>query len=239
MRRFYAPPENFTGRCVSLDLDETRHLRDVLRLHDGDNISVFDGAGREFLCTVETVEKKHTILTILDETSPTSPESHLDLTLAVAILKGEKLELVVQKAVELGVSTLQPLFTQRCDIKPNTKDKKIERWRKIAHEAAKQSGRAKLMKIENPIGLETLPAGSDGENVILFTEREGSHFSEIKPSKKITAIVGPEGGWEDSELAWARERGFTLVTFGGRILRAETAAISVAAILQHRFGDFS
>ena len=243
MRRFYAPPENFNGQSVQLSLDETRHLRDVLRLHKGDEVRVFDGEGREFRCTIEMIGKQAADLALIDEVAPSSPESPLELTLAAGLLKGEKLDLVIQKSVELGVSRLQPLFTKRCDVKANIKDSKTDRWRKIALEASKQTGRAKLMTIETPIEftnfLEGFDVSNSGESRILFSERDGKSFSEVKENKKITAIVGPEGGWEDSELEAARNRGFTLVTLGGRVLRAETAAISIAAILQHRFGDFS
>ncbi|MBC7901510.1 MAG: 16S rRNA (uracil(1498)-N(3))-methyltransferase [Saprospiraceae bacterium] len=242
MRRFYAPPEQFGDRHIDLGLDETRHLRDVLRLREGDEINVFDGEGREFLCKIEAIEKKSSRLAIILETDPVSPESDLELILALGLLKGEKFDLVVQKAVEIGVSRIQPLFTKRSDVKFAVKDSKTERWRKIALEAAKQSGRAKLTTVENPMEFENF-AGSfhnsliENEGRILFTERLGNDLSIVKNSKKITAIVGPEGGWEDSELNLAREHGFTLVTLGGRIMRAETAAIAATVILQHRFGD--
>src|SRR3954467_4861472 len=98
MRRFYASRENFSNDKVTLNLDETRHLRDVLRLREGEKVNVFDGAGKEFLCAIETISKKETALKIIEETAPSSPESDLDLTLAVALLKGEKFDLVIQKA---------------------------------------------------------------------------------------------------------------------------------------------
>lgn len=244
MRRFYAPPGQFGDGNVHLGLEETRHLRDVLRLREGAEINVFDGEGREFLCTVGKIDKKNSTAAIKVEIDPTSPESNLELVLAVGLLKGEKFDLVVQKAVELGVSQIHPLYTKRSDVKFDVKDAKTERWRKIALEAAKQSGRAKLTKIEDPVGFEdfvktfhTSPAAGEGR--ILFTEREGSGFGIDRKLKKITALVGPEGGWETSELDSALKGDFELITFGGRILRAETAAITVAAILQHRFGDLS
>lgn len=242
MRRFYAPPENFSVQSVQLGTDETRHLRDVLRLREGGEMHVFDGEGSEFLCRIETIGKKGAGLSIINEVTPSSPESPLELTLAAALLKGDKIDLIVQKAVELGVSRLQPLFTKRCDVKKTIKDTRTDRWRKIALEAAKQTGRAKLMTVETPLefagfaeGLNDSSVGN--ESTIMFTERGGKGFSEIKQCEKITAIVGPEGGWEDSELEIAGNNGIKLITLGGRILRADTAAISIAAVLQHRFGD--
>lgn len=242
MRRFYAPPENFNERTVALSFDETRHLRDVLRLRENENVHVFDGAGKEFLCEIARIEKKETVLEIVKEISPPAPESDLDLTLAVALLKGEKFDFVVQKAVELGVTKFIPLETKRADVRLKDGVKKSERWRKIVVDATKQSGRAKLMQIETPIDFKEFiqnaaRQNNRDENFILFSERGGASFSAVKSSKKITAIIGAEGGWDDAEIAAARENNFQIVTFQGRILRAETAAVSIAAILQHRFGD--
>jgi 16S rRNA (uracil1498-N3)-methyltransferase len=236
MRRFYASPEDFEKEKIILGLDETRHLRDVLRLRDGAEIQVFDGEGKEFLCRVENISKRGTALQIIGEIAPAAPESDLDLTLAVALLKGEKFDLVIQKAVELGVWKLVPLNTRRADVRLKDGEKKLERWRKIVLEASKQTGRARLMKIEAPIDFEEFVKTADGAGV-LFAERGGKSFAEINAGKKITALIGPEGGWETSEIDSAASRGFQIITLGGRILRAETAAITVAAILQNSFGD--
>ena len=242
MRRFFAPPENIKDGGVILSLEETRHLRDVLRLHEGDEASVFDGFGHEYACKIDKIAKKETSLSIIKEIPSTAPESHLELTLAAAILPGEKFDLVVQKAVELGIVRLQPLYTKRCEARADGGGRRLERWKKIALEAAKQSGRAKLMEVSEAVRIEAFlercgALNSETDNLILFSEREGSGFSGIKAGKKITAVIGPKGGWEDSELELARENSFSIVTFGGRILRAETAAIAMSAILQHRFGD--
>jgi 16S rRNA (uracil1498-N3)-methyltransferase len=236
MRRFYAAAESFDGQKIFLSVEETKHLRDVLRLKENDPVRVFDGDGGEFACEIERIEKKQTVLKILEKIAPTAPESRLNLTLAVAILKGEKFDLVVQKAVELGVTKLVPLNTLRADARLKETEKRLTRWRKIALEAAKQSGRARLMPIEPPVDFEKF-IGAEKDTRILFAERGGDDFSAIGATGKITAIVGAEGGWEMSEIRAARENGFQIITFGGRILRAETAAISIAAVLQHRFGD--
>lgn len=237
MRRFYAPIEQFQIETVSLSHEETRHLRDVLRLKETEKVQVFDGAGREVLCEIEKVGKKETVLRILSEIAPSAPESSLNLTLAIGLLKGEKFDLVVQKSVELGVSKLVPLSTKRADMKLKDVEKRLERWCKIALEAAKQSGRAKLMQIENPSEFEAFVEKTKG-TAILFSERGGGNFSEINAdAAEITAVTGAEGGWEESEIELARRNNLQIITLGGRILRAETAAISIGAILQHRFGD--
>jgi 16S rRNA (uracil1498-N3)-methyltransferase len=236
MRRFYAPKENFSQETVTLELDDTRHLRDVLRLAKGATVNIFDGEGCEFLCEIESIEKRQTVLRLIHEIPPTAPESDLNLSFAAAITKGEKFDLVVQKMVELGVDNLIPLFTRRCEVKPSASGKRLERWRKIALEAAKQSGRAELMSVLEPQDFqEFMPLA--GESVILFSERDGDNFKMLRNAQTLTAVIGPAGGWDDSELDLARKKGFQIVTCGGRILRAETAAIAFAAILQHRFGD--
>jgi 16S rRNA (uracil1498-N3)-methyltransferase len=237
MRRFYAPKENFGTDKITLSLEETRHLRDVLRLRGGEKIRVFDGAGREFSGLVEAISKKETIVEILEEVAPAAPESELELTLGVALLKGEKFDLVIQKAVELGVSELVPLNTKRADVRLKETDKKLERWQKIALEACKQSGRASLMPIAAPIDFEKFVVKAAEGARILFAERSGRSLSAVEPDKKMTALVGSEGGWETSEIELAAGGGFQIVTLGGRILRAETAAIAVSAILQNNFGD--
>ncbi len=239
MRRFYAPIESFTDDQVKLDADETRHLRDVLRLHVDDEVSVFDGTGREFHCSILEIGKKSSSLKVVEEIQPESPESTFEITLAATVLNGEKYDLIIQKAVELGVTTLVPLHTVRCDVRIKDALKRMNRWQRIALEATKQSGRAKLMQITEPVELETLFANTKDENVVLFSERDGDNFPGIKPAKTITAVVGPKGGWDDVELDAARSSGIKLVTFGGRILRAETAAIAITAILQHKFGDLN
>lgn len=244
MRRFYAPKENFLDKEIVLSVEETRHLRDVLRLRGGEIVRVFDGEGREFSAEIEKIEKKETVLKILEEVSPSAPVSNLDLTLAIALLKGEKFDLVVQKAVELGVTKLIPITTKRTDVKLKDADKRLIRWQKIALEAAKQSGRADLMKIAVPVEFKEFIKISafkhlSVENLLLFAERGGESFSNVKSGEKIIAVIGSEGGWEDSEIEAARESGFQIITLNGRILRAETAAIVIAAVLQHRFGDFN
>jgi 16S rRNA (uracil1498-N3)-methyltransferase len=236
MRRFYAPKENFQASKAILNLEETRHLRDVLRLREGEEIHIFDGEGKEFLGAIKKISKSETLLEIIREITPSALESSLDLTLAIALLKGEKFDLVVQKSAELGVNRIIPLNTRRADVKIAGGEKKLERWRKIALEAAKQCGRAKLLQIDKPIDFKEFVETTGGTR-ILFAERSGMSFSEIKTAEQIIAVVGAEGGWEDSEIEAAREKGFQIITLSGRILRAETAAIVVTVILQHRFGD--
>lgn len=244
MRRFYAQQNSFSDSNISLNIEETRHLRDVLRLKSGDDVQVFDGEGKEFLCRIETIGKKETELKIIEEISPSAPESTLNLTLAVALLKGEKFDLVIQKAVELGITKIVPIITKRTDVKLKDSDKKIDRWKRIILESSKQCGRARLLEIETPLHFELFLKNSaslllSGESFILFSEKNGKSFSEIKSTKSLTIIIGSEGGWEDSELELANKNGVQIITLGGRILRAETAAIAIPALIQNHFGDLN
>jgi 16S rRNA (uracil1498-N3)-methyltransferase len=190
------------------------------------------------------------LLEISEEVNPSRPESALQLTLCVALLKGEKFDLVVQKTTELGVWKIVPVVTKFADIRlKDSADgvRRTERWKRIALEAAKQSGRARAPLIEAPCLFNTLVETARAEEesahkIIFFSEREGRGFDEMitqLPSMplSLTAMIGPEGGWADEEISQAKLSGWTIITLGGRTLRAETAAITVAALLQHRFGD--
>jgi 16S rRNA (uracil1498-N3)-methyltransferase len=237
-RRFHAPPTAFTQTTVTLTADEARHLRDVLRLKPGDEVYVFDGRGREFRCSVLNAKRDSAELRIEAEVDPAKPESQLQLNLCVALLKGEKFDLVVQKATELGVTSVTPLITRHADIHlRNQSDatKRVARWQRIALEAAKQSGRAFVPEISVPVAFETALEGVG----VMFSERGGEPFESLTGAGAMTALVGSEGGWADEEIEAARARDFHIVTLGGRILRAETAAIAVTVLLQHRFGDLS
>jgi len=235
-RRFHAPPTAFTQTTVTLTADEARHLRDVLRLKSGDEVYVFDGRGREFRCSVSYTKRDSAELQIEAEVEPAKPESQLQLNLCVALLKGEKFDLVVQKATELGVTTVTPLITRYADIHlrdQNDATKRVARWQRIALEAAKQSGRAFVPEISLPVAFETALEGVG----VMFSERGGEPFENLTGARAMTALVGSEGGWADEEIDAARARNFHVVTLGGRILRAETAAIAVTVLMQHRFGD--
>jgi 16S rRNA (uracil1498-N3)-methyltransferase len=251
-RRFYAPPGAFSSNLESVTLasDEARHLRDVLRLKVGDEVYVFDGAGREFQCTIEESRRDTAQLKVIAETAPARPESPLQLTLAVALLKGEKFDLVVQKATELGVARVVPVVTGLADIRLRDESdaaKRVARWQRIALEAAKQSGRAVVPEVVKPVSFEFLLETFSQEpetRCLMFSEREGQSLKEAVQKlpanvARLTALVGSEGGWTDEELAAARQAGWTIVTLGGRTLRAETAAIAVAVLLQNVAGDLT
>jgi len=250
-RRFYAPPVAFAleERTVSLGAAEARHARGVLRLQPGNEVYVFDGAGKEFRCAVREFSRDGAVLDVLEEVEPARPESPLSLTLGIALLKGEKFDLVVQKATELGASRIVPVATTRADVRIRNGDdakRRVMRWQRIALEAAKQCGRARLPEIEEPVAFEALAdrTAPGGELRLMFAERNGTSLVEVahnpqSGSVKVFALVGSEGGWTDEEIKLAREGGWKIVTLGGRTMRAETAAIAIVALLQNRFGDLA
>jgi 16S rRNA (uracil1498-N3)-methyltransferase len=239
-RRFHALPTAFdlAKQSVTLAADEARHLREVLRLKPGDEVYVFDGSGREFRCALVNARRDTADLRIESEVEPAKPESQLQMNLCVALLKGEKFDLVVQKATELGVTKVTPLITRYADIHlrdASDAAKRVARWQRIAWEAAKQCGRAFVPAIGLPAPFEE---ALEFEGLgVMFSERDGEGFERLPPASVVTALVGSEGGWADEEIQAARTRGFRVVTLGGRVLRAETAAIVVAVLMQHRFGD--
>ncbi|MDQ3665141.1 MAG: 16S rRNA (uracil(1498)-N(3))-methyltransferase [Acidobacteriota bacterium] len=250
-RRFYAPPDAFSSdlKNLTLQAEEARHLRDVLRLKPGDRVHVFDGAGKEFDCSIEEIRKDTTQLQVLAEVAPARPESPLQLTLAVALLKSDKFDLVVQKATELGVASVRPVATKLADIRfrdDSDANKRVMRWQRIALGASKQSGRALVPEVTHPISFAELARATDdtGQQKLMFSEREGQSLFEMKSilganQQQLTALVGSEGGWTDEEISLARDNNWSVVTLGGRTLRAETAAITAAVLLQYLYGDLS
>jgi 16S rRNA (uracil1498-N3)-methyltransferase len=244
-RRFFAPPGAFNNDNVMLQGDEARHLREVLRLKAGDTVNVFDGAGKEFRCTVAAMRRDEVSLESCVEVAAFKPESPLALTLGVALLKGEKFDLVVQKATELGVAAITPVTTRHADIHlrdASDAEKRVTRWRRIALEAAKQSGRAVVPEVGVPVTFDSLIKSASGLR-LMFSERGGNSLvnevTEVTDAgaNSACALIGSEGGWSDEEIESARAADWQIVTLGGRIMRAETAAIAVCVLLQNALGD--
>jgi len=210
-------------------------------------VFVFDGAGREFRGEIQSVAREATQVRITNEVTLESTESRLNLTMAVALLKGEKFDLIVQKLVELGVNRIVPVITARADVRLRGEPdaaRRVDRWRRIVMEATKQCGRTRLLTIAAPSALQSFLAQpqSAGEQRLMFAERQGTSLEQSigemhDAPKAVTAVTGPEGGWASEEIDQARAADWKIVTLRGRTLRAETAAIVIAALLQHRFGD--
>ncbi|MFN2493110.1 MAG: 16S rRNA (uracil(1498)-N(3))-methyltransferase [Pyrinomonadaceae bacterium] len=250
-RRFYAPPSAFdaTENRLTLASDEAHHLREVLRLKAGEEVDVFDGEGKQFHCRIEESGREVAFLTVIAQSEPARRESPLKLTMGVALLKGEKFDLVVQKVTELGVTRIVPVVTKLADIRLRDESdaaKRVARWQRIALEGAKQCGRAFVPEVSNPVSLESLIEQQrlEVEHCVMFSERDGQSLlrtrEQLPPMPtSLASLVGSEGGWTKDEIERARAAGWIVTTLGGRTLRAETAAITVAALLQHLYGDLA
>lgn len=241
MPRVYIPPDRIKGTDIPLQGKEARYLLSVLRLEPGDEVVVFDGAGKEYRAALVEEYEGRVYLAIQQEVSP-KRESPLLITLGQAILKGEKMKFVIQKATELGVQRIVPLFTSRTIplVEGERESLRRARWQRIAEEAAKQSGRSVVPEVVESQGLTEFLAMATGVRLILW-EGEPTPLREVtkgigRPSE-ITLLVGPEGGFAEAEVIAAQGEGFLVAGLGERVLRAETAALSVIVILQHLFGD--
>ena len=250
-RRFYAPPDGIIGATAMLSREETHHMTRVLRLKPGDEALVFDGCGREYRCSFLKVEDNRARLEVIAELLD-AIESPLRLILGQSLAKGEKFDFIVQKATELGVSSIVPLLADRADVKlaEGRSEKRLERWRRISLEALKQCGRRTIVEIRDPMSVrELIGARDSGEHsfetgaVFVFSQQGGAPIgdalAEAEHPLGITVLIGPEGGWSDDEFSLFATRDVKSVTLGPRVLRTETAAIAAMTLIQHALGDVS
>lgn len=208
---------------------EAHHLVRVLRMHEGDRVVGFDGAGHEADGRVAQVEDG-VLEVVFSEVRSASNEPPLSLDVAIALLKGDKLAQVVRQATELGATRIRPFFASRCDV-PRLSPAKATRLRRVAEEAAKQSGRARVPSVEDVERFEQMAWSGPAWLAEPMAERgwSGMDVTTALEAGQATMITGPEGGFEPAELASAAERGAVLVGMGPRVLRAETAPIALLA----------
>lgn len=243
VHRFFAPPENISSSSISLDVDESHHLTRVLRLGAGVIVRVFDGAGREYECQVRVAARSGVELAIISEVVE-PVESRLRVTLAQALVKNDKFDLVTQKATELGVSRIVPLLTAHSEVVRSEErgEKRTKRWERISLEALKQCGRRQLVEITQPQSWEEYCLTDSSEVRLILSERGGRMLASItaetaRSPRSVSLAVGPEGGWDEKELELGCAKGWLPVHLGPRILRTETAGIVGAALVQFLFGD--
>jgi len=224
-RFFVTPP--ITGERATLVGDEARHLAAVMRASVGDEVALFDGSGAEFTGRISTIGKLAVELAII-ERREISRELPFQLTLAVALPKGDRQKWLVEKATELGVTRLVPLVTERGVAQPV--ESAIERLRRSVIEASKQCGRNVLLEIATPATAHEFFGSAPAAAIRIIADPSGGPLGAIAAqSQPIIASIGPEGGFTDSELAAARTAGWLVMSLGPRILRVETAAIAIAA----------
>ena len=238
-------PRFFTTQIVqgkaAITGEDAAHLSKVLRAKPGERIVVCDMAGTDYLCEILEITPSLVTLSTLSS-CPTVSEPKLRERLFQGVPKGDKMEWIIQKAVELGVSAVFPLFTSRCVSRPDSKTqpKKVERWGKIAAEAAKQSGRGCIPQVKDFCSFgDAVQMLEDGELGVLFYEKGGnplSHFLSSVPTK-LALFIGPEGGWESEEIEQARTAGIQIATLGPRILRTETAPLCALSAVMYACGE--
>jgi 16S rRNA (uracil1498-N3)-methyltransferase len=246
--RFFITPGQVREPSISVMGDDVRHIRTVLRKGPGDLLTLLDGAGMEYTVRIKSLERSEIDTEIISrkERKAASPV----VILGQGLPKSDKMDWIVQKATELGVSSIAPLVTERTIVKIKDEEKRVARWQKICREAAMQSDRADIPKVETirPFGdyIRTLdpgpwshaPGSSDPgpQTLLLFPWEEGTRpIKEVLQGRqgieKVIVLIGPEGGFSQAEAESARAKGFHLVSFGPNILRTETAAIAVLSMI--------
>jgi 16S rRNA (uracil1498-N3)-methyltransferase len=259
MPRVFLPQIDFTDHIVSITGEKAHYLTSVLRCKKGDDLIIFDGKNRCIRTSVTKADRREVFAEVLEQ-YPCDLESPLNVILVQGLLKGEKMDMVVRMTTELGVKELIPVITERSQLRDT---RKAARWRKIAEEAARQSGRSAVPVVRDPAEFkewmdETGHGPRGDERMRRFGELKGFIFWEdnslslndaIKeisssPAQRFTSgpiylLIGTEGGFSPEEVALARRKGLQVISLGKRILRAETAAISAVALVQFLLGDMA
>jgi 16S rRNA (uracil1498-N3)-methyltransferase len=247
MHRFYVPDIDTTGRSISLDGLVARQLKTVLRAEVGERIRLFDGSGSEVEVEIDHVGKSEISTTLISGVQPV-PEPSVKVTMLLGLARPERIELAIQKCTELGAVSFLPVASERVQggntVTPSAK--RLERWQRIAIEAAEQSGRARVPNVESPIPLMDAVQQTIKDQPLLCMWEELADQSQplsttLKSldgdSRRIAALIGPPGGFSQSEAIAIREAGARLVTLGPRVLRSETAAITVMSAILYEMGD--
>ena len=240
LTRVHVPGPLAAGRMCAVKGDAATRLARVLRLSAGDALILFDGQGGQYAARIEAIGKGTVDVAVL-ERQLIERESPLSLTLAQGVSRGERMDWVVQKGTELGVSRLVPVLSERSVVRldPKQAQSKQRHWQRVAVAACEQSGRDRIPQVAAPVALvqflESLSPG--GTRLLLSPEGLVTLESLPPPAGDIIVLIGPEGGLTEEEGRAARGQGFTALRLGPRVLRTETAAVAALALLQHRFGD--
>lgn len=245
MRRFFTEPENIDGNTVRI-IEDASHITRVLRMEPGDQILVFDGTGYEYTVTLTNLDPKECYGEILDKKF-SEQEPSVKVIIFQGLPKSGKMETIIQKSVELGATSFVPTATERCVVKLDQKGKKekTKRWNKVSMEAAKQCGRGLVPQVEDAISFDEAIARLREMDLALMPYEVLGHQGECSlknilqttKSKEIGILIGPEGGFTDQEAQLAQESGVQLVGLGKRILRTETVASAMTAIIMYEMGE--
>ena len=236
MPKFFFQKNDISRGQVQLFGEDEKHIKTVLRAREGEEITLCDGEGMDYQCRIASLERGVLLDILSQRVCETEPKTKI--TLYQGLPKADKMELIIQKCVELGVDRIVAVSTERAIVKLDKKEaKKLERWQKIAEAAAKQSGRGKIPEIGQQVlkFKEAVAEAKELDGAIIPYEKEQEtgirQFVENFKGESVGVFIGPEGGFADEEIALAQENGITPITLGKRILRTETAGMTTTAIL--------
>ena len=241
MQHFFVSPEQVKEEKIYVEGGDVNHMKNVLRMKTGEELTVNDGEGSQYLCAVESYEADMAVLKILEKKQDES-ELASKIYLFQGLPKQDKMELIVQKAVELGVYKIVPVAMKRCVVRLDDKKaaKKVERWGEIARSAAKQSGRGIVPKVGGLLKYDEALMLSKELDVVMIPyeladgmEQTKQIMESVKPGQSVGIFIGPEGGFEKEEVEQAKEAGVSEITLGKRILRTETAGLTALSILMY------
>jgi len=239
--RFYTEQSLSPGQKVILEETSSHHLLRVLRLKPGESLLLFNGNGKEYRAILEEAGKKQATVLVQDSRQP-DRESKLHITLGQGVSRGERMDFVLQKSVELGVGSITPLWTKRSQVQLSGKrlEKRLNHWRGVIRSACEQSGRVYLAKLHSAAKLPDWCSVSRKQSLQLVLDPSASlQLSDLTPAREIRILIGPEGGLQSDEISMAEASGFKRIRLGPRILRTETAALATVAAVQALWGDLS
>jgi 16S rRNA (uracil1498-N3)-methyltransferase len=225
VNRFFV--DDLAGERISLPAAVAHQVRRVLRLRDGDPVLLLDGAGTQARCRLDGDEA------VVEERGAAGGEPRHRLEICQALIKGDRLEQVIQHGTEIGVAAFRLLVSERCIVR-ELSPRRVERLRAIAREAAEQAERGLVPAVHDPVPLAAVLTPS---SVLLYERHTGARLSQLEPPASV--IIGPEGGFTEAEVGEARRLGVTLAGMGPRILRSESVALAAASVILARSGDFA
>ena len=248
MHKFFTPKELINGDVAKIIGDDVKHIYKVLRISEGEKVTLNNCEGVEYLGRVKSVSKQEVLIDILEELESNN-ESDVNIYLFQGLPKSQKMDLIVQKGTELGITEFIPTITHRVDVKLKGEFKKLDRLNRIALEAAKQSKRSIIPKVSEPIEFDEVLEKIDSLDLLIVPYENANNFgiktliNELRKDnvvdniKNIGIFVGPEGGIEESEIERLKDKGAYIVTLGKRILRTETAGFVATSLIQYELSD--
>ncbi len=238
--RIYSAAALSSGLRTELDDQAFAHLIRVLRMNDGDPVRLFNGDGHEYAGQLCDVQKKSASV-LVGDILRSEADTPLKLQLGQVVSKGDRMDFTIQKATELGISDITPLWSERCEVrlKGERLDKKMEHWQKVAISACEQSGRNRIPTIHQPQYFADWAKNNNADVLLLLHPHRQKPLRDYPQPASVALLVGPEGGFSEQEVEMAMSSGFAGLTLGPRILRTETAALAALSVFQFQWGDFS